>query len=251
MRALYFTVRNMKEILRDPLSYIFCLGFPVAMLLMFVVINHYSGGNTYWFELANLAPALTVFSFSFVLLFMTLLVAKDRATAFINRLFISPMTGFDFVAGYALCGLLLGLCQALVGYLAAPIIALCSGTQLSFWQLLRTLPFLLPVLLFFTCLGILFGSMFSEKSGPGIASVIITASGLTGGVWMPLETMGGFEKICRCLPFYPSVILSRRAYYFNELSFNNFGIYLIICICWALFMLLSTVWLLQKTLKQP
>lgn len=46
MRAVLFSSRNLKEIARDPLSYVFCLGFPMIMLILFQVLNQYTGGNT-------------------------------------------------------------------------------------------------------------------------------------------------------------------------------------------------------------
>ena len=58
-------------------------------------------------------------------------------------------------------------------------------------------------------LGIIFGTILNDKSAPGICSVFISACGILGGCWMPIETMGGFETICRFLPFYPSVYLGR------------------------------------------
>ena len=38
-RVLVFSVRNFRELIRDPLSYIFCLGFPLVMLIIMTVVN--------------------------------------------------------------------------------------------------------------------------------------------------------------------------------------------------------------------
>ena len=38
-RVFAFTRRNIKELLRDPLGYIFCLGFPLVMLIIMSVVN--------------------------------------------------------------------------------------------------------------------------------------------------------------------------------------------------------------------
>ena len=38
-RVLAFAGRNLKELLRDPLSYIFCLGFPLVMLVIMSIVN--------------------------------------------------------------------------------------------------------------------------------------------------------------------------------------------------------------------
>ena len=49
-------------------------------------------------------------------------------------------------------------------------------------------------------------------AAPGVSSALITGAGFLGGCWMPLDTMGKFETVCRCLPFYPAVVLSRAAF---------------------------------------
>ena len=69
----------------------------------------------------------------------------------------------------------------------------------------------IPALLIFVFLGILIGTLFGDKSAPGVCSLFINVAGILGGCWMPLETMGKFELICRFLPFYPSVYIGRAA----------------------------------------
>ena len=49
-KVVNFYKRNLKEILRDPIIYIFCLGFPIAMFLLFYIINKFSNGQTPTFE---------------------------------------------------------------------------------------------------------------------------------------------------------------------------------------------------------
>ena len=39
MRLTVFASRNGKELLRDPLSYLFCLGLPLMMLILMTIIN--------------------------------------------------------------------------------------------------------------------------------------------------------------------------------------------------------------------
>jgi ABC-2 type transport system permease protein len=67
----------------------------------------------------------------------------------------------------------------------------------------------IPMLIINIFLGLLFGTILSDKSAPGICSVFISLSGILGGCWMPLETMAGFETFCRFFPFYPSVYIGR------------------------------------------
>ena len=110
-KILNFYRRNLKEVLRDPVIYIFCLCFPLVMFVLFYVINKFSSGNTPTFEILSLLPGIIVFSYSFVMLTLALIVSKDRQTFFLKRLYSSPMKSYHFIAGYYLVGLFIGLLQ--------------------------------------------------------------------------------------------------------------------------------------------
>ena len=84
-----------------------------------------------------------------------------------------------------------------------------NGSALSFFSIILLVVSQLPILLLNVFLGILLGTVLNDKSAPGISSVFISVSGILGGCWMPLETMGSFETFCRFLPFYPSVYIGR------------------------------------------
>ncbi len=210
MRTLNFAKRNLTEMVRDPLIYIFCVGFPVALIALFAVINSFTGGMTPVFEPRSLIPGIMMFSFTFVMLLMSLLVSKDRTSAFLIRLYASPMTTKDFVLGYAIPAFLIGVAQEIVCLAAGFFVALITGAEyFSFAAAILLMAEMLPMLVFCTATGILLGTALNEKSAPGITSVFITCSGILGGAWMPLDTMGAFETFCRFLPFYPSVYLGR------------------------------------------
>ena len=98
MRALVFGNRTFKEILRDPLSYIFCVGFPIVMLIVMSIVNDSipaESGMTV-FQLKNLTPGIMVFGLGFVMLFTCIQVSKDRTTALMLRLYTSPIKTIDF-----------------------------------------------------------------------------------------------------------------------------------------------------------
>lgn len=209
-KAILFARRNALETLRDPVLYIFCLGFPVAMLALFQVINHYTRGETPGFEPASLVPGIMMFSFTFVMLTMSLLVSRDKSTALLRRLYASPLRSYQFVLGYAIPAVVIGVVQAFICVGAGALLAVVTGSAyFSFGSALLLILSQLPILLFCVFLGILFGALLNDKSAPGITSVFITASGILGGAWMPLDTMGSFETFCRFLPFYPSVVIGR------------------------------------------
>ncbi len=206
-----FAGRTAKEILRDPLSFVFCLGLPVVMLIAMYALF---AASAPWFGLATLTPGIAVFSNAFVMLYMTLLVSRDRATAFLTRLFTSPMRTGDFVLGYALPGLAIGVCQLAVCYITAAITGLVTDSTawITPLGLLGAIATALPMLAVYVFIGILFGCLFSDKAAPGIASIIISCGGFLSGAWMPIESLSiGFVTVCRALPFYPAVLAGRTA----------------------------------------
>ena len=113
MNTLYFAKRNIKEMLRDPLSYVFALALPVVL---FALLNgvFYNPQNAFWFSVDMMFAGVLTFSYSFAMLFLTILVSKDKSSAFLSRLFISPMKTKDFVLGYLAVGLSITLAQSVI-----------------------------------------------------------------------------------------------------------------------------------------
>ena len=111
MRIFTFANRNRKEILRDPISLAFLLGFPIVLMLLLSAIE--KNIPTSLFEIDHLAPGITVFGLSFVTLFSATIISKDRGSCFIQRLYTTPMTSADFILGYTLP--LLPIAVAVVG----------------------------------------------------------------------------------------------------------------------------------------
>jgi ABC-2 type transport system permease protein len=254
-----FTARNLKEMAREPLLYIFCIAFPLVMLILFAVIGKYAGESA-MFTPKTMLPGIVMFSFTFIMLATTLHVSRDRTSAFLIRLFTSPLKPFHYVAGYVIPFFLAGILQMIVCILAEYLISVITGEGFfSFGATLLLMVEMLPFLL--TCLffGIGIGSVFSDKSSPAITSIIISASGVLGGAWMPLDTMGGFATFCLFLPFYPTVylgriitgathtvldVLSQPTYY----TFDTAGIGSLVCI--FIYLLLSVAFALFAFTKQ-
>lgn len=208
-RTALFIKRNLTEILRDPLSYIFCLALPAVMLAVFRMMPT---GGLEIFASDKLTPSITVFSMSFTMLFTALLVSSDRASSFLTRLYTSPMKPSEFIVGYLVPGLILGLLQAVLCAVCGGIIAFADGVELCFPGVLLSFVTLLPVNAMYVFLGLIFGSLFSNRSAPGIASAIISCSGFLGGAWMPMPEGSVFTKVCEILPFYPAVKAQRAVF---------------------------------------
>ncbi len=214
MRAIVFAGRNAKELLRDPISYIFCLGFPLVMLFIMTVVNENipKEANMVIFRIEYLSGGIAVFGLTFVMLFTCLQVAKDRGSAFLLRLYASPMTAPDFIVGYILPILAIAVAQSAVTYIASVAVGAVTGYTFSVGGLLLAMLILLPADLFFIGTGLLFGTIFNEKAAPGLCSVIISLSAILGGIWMDVENLGGgLKSVCEALPFYHIVTAARAA----------------------------------------
>ena len=204
MKIYAFSKRTAKEILRDPLTLFFGLGFP--LLLIFLLSAIQANVPVPLFEIERLTPGITVFGLSFMTLFSATLISKDRESAFLQRLFTAPMSPFDFIMGYSLPILPIAVLQSIICYLAAFILGLKFSVNVIYAIL-----FIIPVCIFFIALGLLCGSLFSVKQTGGICGALLTnLSAWLSGTWFDLDLVGGaFKKIAYLLPFVHAVELER------------------------------------------
>ena len=204
MRMLTFASRNTKEILRDPLNLGFGLGFPMALILLLSAIQ--ANIPVALFEIGRLTPGITVFGLSFMTLFTATLIAKDRGSALLQRLYTTPLTALDFILGYTLPVIPISLAQGVVCYLAA----LCLGLELTV-NILWAVLFMIPVALLYISLGLLFGSILTDKQAGGVCGSLMTnLSAWLSGTWFDLELVGGtFRDIAYLLPFVHAVDMER------------------------------------------
>lgn len=204
MKTLTFTKRCAKEIIRDPLNLAFGLGFPVVLLLILSAIQANVPVNL--FQIESLAPGITVFGLSFMTLFSATLIARDRESAFIQRLYTTPLKPTDYILGYMVPIIPISLAQCLVCYAVAAIIGLPITVNVVYAILA-----ILPVTVLYVALGLLCGSIFNVKQVGGICGALLTnLSAWLSGIWFDLELVGGaFSKIAKILPFYHAVELER------------------------------------------
>lgn len=206
MRMLTFANRTFKEIIRDPLTVAFGLGFPLVVLLLLTAIQ--TNVPVALFELDKLTPGICVFGLSFVSLFSAMLISKDRETSLQRRLFTTPLTAADFLLGYSLPMLPISVLQSVICYIAALILGL-KPTVGILWALL----FLLPAALLYIAIGLLCGSLLTDKQVGGICGALLTnLTAWLSGVWFDVSLMGKvFKKIADALPFIHAVELERAA----------------------------------------
>ena len=242
MKMLTFSKRCCKEILRDPLNLGFGLGFPLILLLLLSAIQ--ANIPVSLFEIDNLTPGITIFGLSFMTLFSATLIAKDRETAFLQRLYTTPLTGFDFIMGYMLPILPIALGQTVICYLFAMPLGLTIRIQIIYAIL-----GILPMAIFYIALGLLFGSILGVKQVGGICGALLTnLSAWLSGVWFDLNLVGGiFEKIAKVLPFVHAVEMEKAILNGN---FQNVGKHLLPIVLYSLTITIAAVLCFLKKMNK-
>ncbi len=206
MKMFTFAKRNAKEIIRDPLTVCFGLGFPLVLILLLSAIQ--ANIPVDLFRIESLAPGITVFGLAFMTLFSATLIAKDRGSALLQRLYTTPMTPLDFILGYTLPIIPFALAQSVICYAVATVLGLDITVNI-----LLAILFILPISVLFIALGLLFGSILTDKQVGGICGALLTnLTAWLSGIWFDLELVGGiFKKIAYALPFVHAVELERAA----------------------------------------
>ena len=206
MRQRAFARRCMQEMLRDRLNLMFGIGFPLILLLLLSMIAKNAPVDL--FHIEQLTPGVAVFGLSFISLFSGMLIARDRESSFMLRLFTSPMTAADFIGGYTLPLLPLAVAQSAVCFLAALLLGLKATAGI-----LMALIVLLPAAVLFIGIGLLCGSIFTDRQVGGVCGALLTnVSAWLSGTWFDPKLVGGaFEKLAAALPFQHAVDAGRAA----------------------------------------
>ena len=246
MKTLVFASRNTKEILRDILTLLFGIVFPIVLLVLLSIINSSipAEAGMSLFEISNLVPGVSVFGLSFISLFTAMLVSKDRCTSFILRLFTSPLKPAEYILGYTIPLIPMSIVQTIVCYVAAFAFGL-EYTANIFLAVIENI----PVAILFISIGLLCGTVFNDKMVGGICGALLTnLSASLSGTWFDLELVGGaFETVANLLPFIHAVNAGRAALSGN---YSEIMPHLIWVIGYALVITVIAVVLFNRKMKQ-
>lgn len=206
MKSLAFAERNRKEIVRDPLNLAFGIGFPLVILFLLSAIQANIPNEL--FDIDQLIPGIAVFGLSFISLFSGMLIAKDRSTSFLMRLFTAPLTAPDYIIGYTLPLVPMAIIQMAISFIVAFFLGLPVNANV-----LLSFIVLIPITIFFIGIGLLTGSIFNDKQVSGICGALLTnLSAWLSGTWFDLDLVGGwFKEVAYILPFVHAVDGSRAA----------------------------------------
>ena len=237
-----FAKRNTKEIIRDPLTIVFGLGFPLILILLLSAIQ--ANIPVSLFEIQNLTPGIIVFGLSFITLFSATLISKDRTSALLQRLYTTPMRAHDFILGYILPLIPISIMQSIVCFVAAFFLGLPISANI-----LLCLALIVPISLFYISMGLLFGTLLSDKQVGGICGALITnLSAWLSGTWFDLSLVGGtFKEVAYALPFVHAVEMEKAAL---TGDFSGFGEDIAYVLAYTAVILLLSVFVFTRKMKR-
>ncbi len=237
-----WAVRVSREILRDPLSLVFGIGFPIVLLLLLTAIEQ--NIPVEMFVLSELTPGIAMFGASFLSLFSAQLIARDRASFVLGRMFTTPMRAYHFILGYALPLFPMALAQGGIVYGVALILGLKPT-----WGLIPAVLALLPIAAIYIGLGLLLGSLLPEKAATVLSGTLLTnLSAWFSGTWFSLELVGeGFRIFAECLPFAHATDLGRALL---ALDFSDAVLHVAVVGGYAALILVGAVLAFHKSMKQ-
>ena len=242
-RIYILTKRNIKEILRDPLSLIFTLAMPLFLEILFYFIFH---NLTSQFEMKYLAPGIVVFAESFISLFVGLLIAVDRSSSFLTRLYVSKAKSYEFIFSYALSILPIVFVQSILFFLIGGII----DTSIFSLGMVFAVILSLVTSFFFIAIGILLGTVCNEKSIGGISSIIIAGQSVLSGMWFPIEGLNkGMITLMNILPFRNATMLIQNTMNGVNDIFNDFLLPLIIVLAYTIVAFITAIILFRMKMK--
>ena len=235
MRTLTFAKRNFKEIIRDPLSIIFAILLPLFLLFIF---GQFKIPNEIY-NIENFTPGIIIFSLSFITMFTGTLVAKDRTSSLTARLGVSPMKGVEYILGYSLSVIPLVLIQNILFFILAIILGLKFNINVIYTILVS-----LPISILFIALGILIGTITTEKSSSGVSSIVVQLVAFTSGMYFSLDMVGNtFATICKILPFRSTLNITKGIL---NASYNNILSSIIIVVIYTIIIISLAVFLFKK-----
>ncbi len=220
--------RNLIESMRDPVTILLALCFPVFLLILFFAIDKSVDMDILTFSPAELTPGVVVFGYSMLMMTEGNLICADRTSSLFSRFRTLPMRTIDYVIAYALPFLAMAVGQYVVTYAIAFCFGLCWTPHVF-----TTFLLLFPIAIIFVSLGMLMGFTLNAGQLVGIGNGLITVIAILSGAWFPVDVVGGaFEIIATVFPFYDAVALSRAL--LQGAEFEWYRLYILIAYAVAL-----------------
>lgn len=198
--------RNFIEMIRDPLTLILGIVFPVILLLTFLSINLSTDLPFDLFSVNYIVSGITVFGFCMLMMLVATIIIRDRQSSLFARFQTLPLRSVDFIIGYMLPCLPIAILQMLLIFL----IGIPFGLNMC-WGTLLSMLVLLPIAIMFIAIGIILGITCNETQLSGFGTLLINVCTLLSGAWFDLKGIGGvFSMVGYALPFAHGVDAGRE-----------------------------------------
>ena len=219
------------------------LALPLVMEITFYLIFH---EMTSQFDMKYLAPGIVVFSQAFLTLFTGLLIALDRSTSFLTRLYVTGTKSYHFIFGYTFSVLPICFVQAVLFFAVGAVI----DPSIISVALIPAILLSVVTSLLFIGFGILFGSVCNEKSIGGVSSIIITGQSVLSAMWFPTEGMSGtIMTIMNVLPFKNATNLIQNMIIGVSDAFKDVVLPLIIVLAYTIAVFTAAILIFGKKMK--
>ena len=197
MSSLQLTSRNLKGVVRDPLSLGLAVALPVGMLLILLAVGRAVGeAEAGWLSATPLTPGIVLFGFVMLMFSSAMALSRDRDSSLLARLFTAPLGAGGFIAGYSLPYLPVAAAQAVVLFVIGGFYGLTMVGNVGLVILVLGL-----MAAFYIALGMVFGTTLTVNQVSGAYAGILLLT-IFGGAWVDLASLGGaFEAVANLLPF--------------------------------------------------
>jgi ABC-2 type transport system permease protein len=185
--------RNLKELVRDPLS----LGIAVALpLVLLLTLQALGSDDALFLTPTLLTPGIVLFAFVMVMFSSAMILSRDRETSLLARFLTTPLRAIDFVSGYSLPYVLVAIVQAVLLFAIGALLGLRIDGSVALVALVVVL-----MAVFFVALGMVLGAVLTVAQTSGAYALVLMLT-IFGGAWFDLEEIGGvFLTIGDALPF--------------------------------------------------
>jgi ABC-2 type transport system permease protein len=197
MRFTALAKRNLQEMYRDPITMGFEIGFPAVMLVILWGIGQ-AAPEASQFAIDMLTPGIVIFGIAFLAIFSGVMLARDREGELFSRLLTTPLRSSDFILAYSLPYVIIAILQIAVFF----AVGYALDLNMSWNMALTLVPFLLMAFCFIG-IGMILGSLLTEKNVSGIGTPLVVITPILGGVYFELS--GGFRTVADFFPFAHAV----------------------------------------------
>lgn len=189
--------RNLKSLLRDPLSLGLAVALPVGLLLILLAIGRAIGeADASWLTATQVTPGIVLFGYVMLMFSAAMGLSRDRESSLLARLFTTPLSASGFIAGYSLPYLPVAAAQAVALYVIGAFYGLSIVGSVALVILVLGL-----MAAFYIALGMVLGTTLTVNQVSGAYAAILLLT-IFGGAWMDLSQLGGaFETAASVLPF--------------------------------------------------